>query len=165
MKKLLIAAAVAMLGATGAQAADIAARPITKAPVVAPATNWTGFYVGVNAGYGFDDPTVTFVGGDPLTQLLTSGTCNGCGTPIPPASFNIQGGTFGGQLGFNWQIAPAWLIGFEADLNSFRASNAVTSGFRFGIAANSNIVGSQSIDWFGTVRGRLGWLPVNNLLV
>lgn len=51
MKKLLIVAAVAVLGATSAQAADIAARPFTKTPV----SNWSGFYIGGNLGASFSD--------------------------------------------------------------------------------------------------------------
>ncbi len=165
MRKLLIVTAVAVLGATGVQAADIPARPYTKAPVVKPATNWTGFYAGLNAGYGFNDPTVSFTGGDPLIQSFLAFGCPGCATPIPPASFNIGGGTFGGQLGYNWQIAPTWLVGFETDFNSFRASNTVSSYFTLGIVTGPNMLASQSIEWFGTARARLGWLPSNNLLV
>ena len=54
-------AASAIIGMAGASAADLPARTYTKAPamVVDPAYNWTGFYVGVNGGYGWQDPTVT----------------------------------------------------------------------------------------------------------
>ena len=51
MKKLLLLAA-SLLAANTASAADIAARPYTKAPILAQVFSWTGFYVGGNVGYG-----------------------------------------------------------------------------------------------------------------
>ena len=56
MKQILVggAVAVAMLSASNALAADLAARPYTKAPVVAAIVyDWTGFYIGGNAGYSW----------------------------------------------------------------------------------------------------------------
>ena len=52
MKTILAAAALAALGVSSAFAADLPARTYTKAPamVVAPAYNWTGFYVGAELG-------------------------------------------------------------------------------------------------------------------
>ena len=91
MKTFLIAAA-AVLGATAVHAADISARPITKASPLSPAYNWTGFYAGVNVGYGFGDQTASFVGGDPLIRALTAGTGFGTGAPMVSAP-----GTAGGR--------------------------------------------------------------------
>ncbi|HZH51989.1 MAG TPA: porin family protein, partial [Microvirga sp.] len=57
MKKLLLAS-VALFGFAGAaSAADLPVRAAPPAPVVAavPVFTWTGFYVGVNAGYGWHD--------------------------------------------------------------------------------------------------------------
>ena len=59
MKKLALAAAMFALCATAASAADLAARPYTKAPVVAPIYNWTCFYVGVNAGGAWNESDAT----------------------------------------------------------------------------------------------------------
>src|ERR1700687_2336623 len=55
MKRIFIGiAAVASLLTTSAFAADLAARPYTKAPVyVDPVYNWTGFYIGGNIGYSW----------------------------------------------------------------------------------------------------------------
>lgn len=55
MKRIVIGMAAAMsLFATGALAADLAARPYVKAPVmVDPVWSWTGFYVGANGGYSW----------------------------------------------------------------------------------------------------------------
>ena len=59
MKKLALAAAMFALSATAASAADLAARPYTKAPVIAPVYNWTGFYVGLNAGGAWNESNAT----------------------------------------------------------------------------------------------------------
>ena len=65
MKRTLIGMAAAMsLFATGAMAADLAAKPYVKAPVmVDPAFNWSGFYIGGNVGYSWgrerDDGSLT----------------------------------------------------------------------------------------------------------
>lgn len=164
MKKILIAAA-ALLGATAAQAADMAARPYAKAPPLSPAYNWTGFYVGVNAGYGFGDEKVAFAGGDPLIQAFTSGTGFGTGSPIPSASSSVKSATGGIQLGYNLQIAPQWLAGLETDFNAIDLNASTASVFDFGIRSTNTIAASQKADWFGTFRGRIGWLPKDNLLI
>jgi len=54
MKRLLLAGAALLSLMTAASAADLAARPYTKAPPLSPAYNWTGFYIGVMGGYAFD---------------------------------------------------------------------------------------------------------------
>ncbi len=99
MKAFLLpsAAALALAGAVGtASAADLARRPPppppTKAPFVVPAYNWTGAYIGINAGYGF--------GRSKWDGL--------------PASFDVKGGMAGGQLGYNWQFGQ-FVYGVEGD--------------------------------------------------
>jgi outer membrane immunogenic protein len=54
MKKLLLAGAALLSLMTAASAADLAARPYTKAPPMSPAINWSGFYIGAMGGYAFD---------------------------------------------------------------------------------------------------------------
>jgi outer membrane immunogenic protein len=54
MKRLLLAGAALLSLMTAASAADLAARPYTKAPPLSPAYNWSGFYIGVMGGYAFD---------------------------------------------------------------------------------------------------------------
>jgi outer membrane immunogenic protein len=54
MKRLLLAGAALVSMMTAASAADLAARPYTKAPPVSPAINWSGFYIGAMGGYAFD---------------------------------------------------------------------------------------------------------------
>ena len=68
MKQILIAAGIAAVTSVGAQAADLGARPYTKAtPAVAAVYDWTGFYVGGNVGYGWGENT------DPGLSLVNPG--------------------------------------------------------------------------------------------
>src|ERR1700750_402576 len=100
MKKILLAAAVAALSSTSVFAADLAARPYTKAPAyVAPIYNWTGFYVGAFVGGAFDGSS-GFSTNDPALV----------GSRTDSAFFG------GGQLGYNYQFSPNWLVGIEGDI-------------------------------------------------
>jgi opacity protein-like surface antigen/outer membrane receptor protein involved in Fe transport len=130
--------AVANKAAAG-PASEAISRPrmIYKAPVAALWT-WTGFYFGANAGYA--------------TGKLDSDTFVGSlGTPLLAASSSskLNGGTGGAQSGYNWQ-AGMWLAGVEADIQF--STRRVSAIFDTPITLSSN----QSLDWFATVRGRLG---------
>jgi outer membrane immunogenic protein len=134
MKKFLLATvALVAFGATGSTlAADLAARaPYTKAPAyAAPLYNWTGFYIGGHIGGVFTDNS-NFGG-------LTTGN-NGNG--------RFLGGLQGGA---DYQFAPNWVIGAEAEY-SWIAGN------------NGSIVfpGTQTFTnnqrGLGSVTGRIGY--------
>jgi outer membrane immunogenic protein len=120
MKKFLLssAAAAALVLTAPAFAADMATRaPVYKAPYAAPLFNWTGVYIGGHGGYGWGDAS----------------------------GLNTSGGFGGGQIGANWQVAPNWVWGVEAD---------VSGGNINGSAAG---VASFKTDVFGTARLRLGY--------
>jgi outer membrane immunogenic protein len=155
-------AAVAVISiASAASAADLPAKApmYTKAPMVAPAFSWTGFYIGVNGGYGWNDPTVTYTPNDPGAAL-------GCGVGcIPPASFNMSGGLAGGQIGYNWQFSPKWLVGVEADFDWSRINGSASSNFNLNSYGPGTFTASETVKSFGTLRGRLGFIPTDSLLV
>ena len=91
MKKILLAS-VALFGFAGAaSAADLPIRSAPPAPIVAaaPIFTWTGFYVGVNAGYGWNDDADDVVFG---------------ATTIPGVSDDDGGFIGGAQVGYNYQI-------------------------------------------------------------
>src|ERR1700747_3304452 len=106
MRKILMGAlglgAVSM--APPASAADLAARPYTKAPPapIAAIYDWTGFYVGFNGGGGSSHncATIAAVGAVPLTPFAADG-CR-----------NATGGTVGGQIGYRW-LMSSWVFGLE----------------------------------------------------
>src|SRR6266404_209737 len=99
-------AVTAAIGGTTASAADLPVQaPYLKAPV-AMVYDWTGFYVGVNAGVG--------VGRD-YTRLAIP-----AGLSFEASYLNPQGGVAGGQIGYNWQLPRSafgsLVLGVEADL-------------------------------------------------
>jgi outer membrane immunogenic protein len=155
--KLIVSAAVvviAILGTGGASAADL---PMKAPPMVAAPVpfSWTGFYVGGNVGYGWHDRSVTFSPNDIIADL-------GVGT-APPISFRTAGGLGGVQLGYNWQFNRNWLIGFETDFALSDINGRGTSTFAT-VSNSFTQSADERIKWFGTVRGRLGYIFANSLL-
>jgi len=175
MKKLLFASlALVTLNAGGAAlAADM---PVKARPVPPPAVySWTGFYVGVNAG---------FVGSDDSMSNVA--------TPIPGAVLGVVPGVseglaalssgalvediksrfiWGGQIGYNVQF-NWWVAGIEADIQGISKSNSTGSITTppggivvVGVPVTSTVTGTMDTEWLGTVRGRLGFLPTPTLLV
>jgi outer membrane immunogenic protein len=161
IKKLGLASVVwiAAASAGAAVAADLS--PAYKAPVnaIAPAANWTGFYIGGNVGYGWDSGStrVSAVSTDPaLAPALAA--IFGAGSYPAALSPSANGVIGGGQIGYNWQLPPQWLIGLEADIqgSGIKGSAGQTLSPP-GFDTTSTGV-TKSIDWFGTVRGRVGFL-------
>jgi outer membrane immunogenic protein len=145
MKRIVVSAAWLATTAIGAQAADLAAQtPYYKAPVAAQVYDWTGFYFGANAGVGL---------GRSLTQL----TVPSGGTAFAERSrFGAAGAIGGGQIGYNWQMRNI-VLGVETDLQGSSIEDNHTCGLYCqpttpGIFARVD----QKLDWFGTVRGRIG---------
>jgi outer membrane immunogenic protein len=120
------------------------------APAPLPSYGWTGFYAGVNLGLS-------------IGQSPTSRSSQFVGSPSVLADrfdlspFGLVGGA---QLGFNWQMAPNWVAGVEADLQGSGAADTAC-GFQCTLPAlagfDRNITFRQRLDWFGTARGRFGW--------
>jgi outer membrane immunogenic protein len=114
----------------GAMAADLPARRVAPAPYAAiPVFSWTGFYVGVNAGYGWGNDNNNrngFFGGNALTVDTLVGPAPVVAAPgsaIPNNGFfgnnrNNSGFVGGAQIGYNWQMTPGagFVVGVEADL-------------------------------------------------
>jgi outer membrane immunogenic protein len=123
-----------------AQPALSADRPLPyKAPPLEPIFNWTGFYVGLNAGYSWGDTRLDYDLG-PLT------------TTLHPSSF-----IGGGQAGFNWQMGNV-VWGLEADIAWRNGKDDLTFAFPNGLDFTSFHVEQN---WVGTVRPRLGFANNN----
>jgi outer membrane immunogenic protein len=146
MKKvLLVTASLIALGAAApAVAADLAARPYTKAPaMIAAVYDWSGFYIGANGGWGSSHNSWDSVLPFPVG---------------PEGSHDASGGTVGGQIGYRWQ-AGTWVFGVEAQGNwaDFKGSNASTL---FG----AGFVNNSKTDAFGLFTGQVGYAANNFLL-
>jgi outer membrane immunogenic protein len=151
MKKVALAAAVLVIGTVSASAADLAARPYTKAPpVVDPAYNWTGFYIGGNVGYSERDYDWRYTNPLPAT--------------IVPFGMSTNGGIYGAQAGAQYQFNQI-VVGIEyAYTERFDSSTAsnVGCGPNPTLALLTCNVHSNSLQ---TLGGKLGWAGWNNWLI
>jgi outer membrane immunogenic protein len=150
---LLGTVALVTLGlAVPASAADLAARPYTKAPapMIAAIYDWSGFYIGLNGGGAWShkcwDNTVFF--GVP-------------GTPFAEGCHDASGAVAGGQIGYRWQ-ASSWVFGLEAqgDWADLKGSNVSNGFFR----VPGDTVNQSRIDAIGLFTGQIGWAWNNALL-
>jgi outer membrane immunogenic protein len=172
--RLCIGATAAMTLSVVAQAADMRA-PVSKSP----AMTWTGWYVGASAGYGWSnsnvDPTGSAVFCNPtIGGCITSPTfSNAQVAAIPPTlPTHPSGAVLGGHIGYNYQTS-AWVTGVETDISwtgingsntQTGAAESIVAGFLpASIAAQA--IAEQHLRYFGTVRGRLGYLPAESLLL
>jgi len=163
MLRLNLAAIALALASTAAidtsQAADIfqpEGGSLKDGPVYAPVNTWTGFYIGGNGGYAWSD----------IKARLSATSDDADGTPGSEAStlksrFNSEGGFGGGQIGYNWQRSQV-VFGIEADIQGADISGRKTVDLfadpgPAGDDAEARVTGRSKLDWFGTVRGRLGY--------
>lgn len=177
MKSVALVGVSLLALAAPAVAADLS-YPVKAPPVVVPVFTWTGFYIGANGGYGgnkFEYPFHAFA-----DRYCRSGLCDDQMTPTLDAaaipdnyelvdsldlngSFDLTSSGFfgGGQIGYNYQFDNSWVIGVEADIE--------WSGIEGELSGNGNVfldddlvggarfsAGSE-IEWFGTIRARLGY--------
>jgi outer membrane immunogenic protein len=157
MKQLFLGTVALTVLATAASAADMAPS-YAKAPMAAPIYNWTGFYIGVNGGYGWNDSQDVAISGSPLITISQPGT-----VPVALRGLKPEGGLAGGTVGYNWQFGRG-VVGLEADFDwaDIRDSRFIDLP-AVGPAVRTSA--SQKIDFFGTVRGRLGGLATDQLLL
>jgi outer membrane immunogenic protein len=126
---LALAASVSLVAIGTAQAADLANRQVYKAPPLAPTFSWTGFYVGAHVGYGW--------GGGNWDSLAAT-------------SPNNNGVIGGGQIGYNWQVAPTWVLGLEGDFSGSGMKGSST-------CYPGSLSCSADANWLATMTGRAGY--------
>jgi outer membrane immunogenic protein len=149
MNRIVVAATAALALASSAYAADFNA----------PTPTWTGLYFGANGGYAT---------GDQKGQLYSSPCPTGCALTPDTANFphqssvGINGGFGGGQIGYNWQIGHL-VTGLETDFDfgSIKGSGTFDGVNSGGWEWDKQL--DAKVDWFGTVRGRLGY-DINGFL-
>ena len=143
---------------------------------------WTGFYAGLNAGYGFglnDDAFATSWGSQGFSttfnNIYSTMPLSGVSLSQSGAISNNQSGFIGGfQTGYNYQFRNRIVVGLETDI---QGSNIRGGGNHTGFGSNVNGVNnatatsiggvqiSSGVDWLGTFRGRLGYLWNPSLLI
>src|ERR1051326_8110535 len=145
LKVIALAGTAFVALATSALAADLpvkAARPIMTA---APAFSWTGWDVGINGGYHVSPGDTIHNSGELLADEVT--------IQSDPGKLARNGGLVGAQIGYNWQVAPTWLTGLEADWQWLSGtSNNLCTGECF---KADFITPETKVNWLATFRGRL----------
>lgn len=128
-----------------------------KAPsYVAPVAGWGGFYAGLNAGYGF--------GSQDATADTGPGTLAIFGYLPRTASVSAKGIVAGGQLGYNYQFG-SFLLGAEADLDYSAIKGTGASTPTPVLFGSTQTTFDRKMDYFGTLRGRAGYVITNSLLL
>ena len=168
-------AAVVALMSGSALAADL---PVLKAPpVLPPPPLWTGFYFGANVGAIFDAgsgvtttafPLYNDAGAAALQPASFFGTASALAVPGSTSLSNV-GVIGGGQVGYNWQFTN-FVAGIEADIQGATLSSAANlSGAATESSTGSMVAGqsqlSKTLNYLGTVRGRVGYLVTPTLLI
>jgi outer membrane immunogenic protein len=148
----LTAVAGLALSTSAAVAADLG-QPYYKAPPAPPvaAPGWTGFYIGINGGYGWNKET----GASNCTNPAGVVGGRGCGLGVDDI-IKPEGGLAGGQIGYNWENGIV-VYGLEADIQWADIKDTASATRLAGSAGD--YTASDKLDWFGTVRGRLGITP------
>jgi outer membrane immunogenic protein len=143
VKRTIVAGVLLLAGVTGAAAADMPlpqGAPVPP-PIYRPAFyDWSGIYVGVNAGYGFGQARWSDING-------TTG------------NFVTNAFLIGGTLGANYQTGP-YIVGFEGDIDWTNLSGTSSSAGCNNLAAGLLPAGTTCTvkqDYLGTARVRLGY--------
>jgi outer membrane immunogenic protein len=171
----LSTAALAVVAiASQVAAADLPARApaYAKAPRTDPIYDWSGFYVGANGGYGFDHQSVGYTPNDDLARAFVDPVLIGApaGTRIATTDALHERGGFGGiQGGYSWKLSGRFIAGIEADFDgaSIHGRSDATHPFltTSPLAIPLSFALNQKLDWFGTLRGRVGFNPASNWLL
>jgi len=146
MKKFLLGVVglVALSLTAPASAADLAARPYTKAPpMIAAIYDWSGFYIGANGGWGSSRKCWDFL---PVA-----------GGVAPEGCHDATGGVAGGQIGYRWQTG-GWVFGLEGQGDWANLRGSRVSIFDPAVTTHSKI------DAFGLFTGQVGYAWNNALL-
>jgi outer membrane immunogenic protein len=147
----------AFIGAVTVVALSLSVPAVAAA---APAFSWAGCHVGINGGAVINNSRMH------IRRVWTPP-----GTPNPAnliaaltndQDFDQTTGTVGGQIGCDWQ-SNAWVWGIEGDANWSGINQQIDTAFPIvpvalgiAIAARNQIV-TDKVDWFSTIRGRVGF--------
>ena len=139
MKRFILSTCAGLVAVAAMAAPSVAAdipRPAYKAPVyVAPAFSWSGFYIGVNAGYGW-------------------GHSDWNNTPMGNVSLGTKGALVGGTVGYNLQTGN-FVFGLEGDISASWMNGSSVGGAAGSVCSGTGC--ETANNWLATGRGRIGW--------
>jgi outer membrane immunogenic protein len=166
MRKAFIALAA---GAALVHSPALAADMVYNAPVSPPPPiwSWTGLYIGVDGGYGWNEKTGGSVCINPKGDVFGTG----CTLPSGPVT-QPTGGLFGGEAGYNLQRGRI-VVGIETDLQWSGIAGSGTALLSDLLEPKTKILpgpvatytATNSMDWFGTTRARIGVVNFEQLLL
>jgi outer membrane immunogenic protein len=137
-----------------AQGADLGAAPFAKAPLPA-ASSWTGFYAGLGLGFRSTQADLT------TTSVVRNGIALDFSQSVLTQPFDGIGFRANPYAGYNWQVAPYWLLGVEGDVG-FGDRTTSLAGYRASPALGSSTFAADSLSvrptWDASLRGRAGYL-------
>jgi outer membrane immunogenic protein len=131
MKNYIIASALLLATVTGAQAADVVVQETV------PAYNWSGIYVGAQAGYAWSDARY-----DAFDYATVDYDPNG-----------LFGGAY---AGYNYQLQNNIVLGIDADINFSGIDSDGSLTWASGSDPDDHI-GHSKVKWTGAIRGRVGY--------
>ena len=144
---LMLTPILCVAGYSAARAADLPAAP-PSAPQPVAVSPWAGFYVGGNVRYAWGEERSVNI----LETLIGRPFFSGTFGKIEPA-----GVVGGGQVGYNFQTGN-FVYGIEADLQASDLSDGAVGTLPYiGTGSTMTVVANSRVDWFGTVRARLGF--------
>lgn len=155
MKILMGTAVLLALMAGSARAADLPARPVYKAAPMAPmvtATSWTGFYIGVEGGYGWGDQDT----------VVTDPSGNNFNVGDRFASGNPKGWLVGLAAGADYQTGP-WVFGIKGSYDWANIKGDTTTVST--VFPSRDIHSHAKLDWIAMATGRLGYTVTPDALL
>lgn len=134
-------------------AAAIAVALPGAALAAGPTYDWTGVYIGAQAGGGWSNTatgeTHMYNAVDPLEEYEFS--------PLAPFSFSGSGMIGGGEAGFNWQSPGGLVFGAVGDISAANIRGTYTD-------SDAAFTVDSTINWLSTLRVNLG-MPMGNMLL
>lgn len=160
MKRSFIFALAAIGSIASASASDINF-PVKAVPYSA-VYDWSGFYAGLNAGYGWSKESMGIGGGNSLGSAIVS-------TGVVPGQIktDANGAVLGGQIGYNKQFGM-WIVGLEADAewaNLKGSDTRLVTTAPLGLPLSLTTTGSNTLDWYASAVGRVGFTPIDRFMV
>jgi|HigsolmetaAR204D_1030405.scaffolds.fasta_scaffold19631_1 outer membrane immunogenic protein len=159
MRALRTSISILALAIAGpALAADLPSRHVAPAaPAVAPIFTWTGFYAGVNIGGAWEHGSLHVRDEDTLQSI-------NLGAALGLRESDSGGFTGGAQIGYNYQIGQ-FVLGAEADFNYINVNRRIAGTVVDHEGDGGSVFAKATVNWYGTVRARLGFTPTERLLV